>query len=373
MTVDNSETPKSPKPSLDAIESVFPDLAEFLADQDSDTGVKCSTNEQLNDHLRSKTHGTSSIEWAIHEGCERGLLTRSTVQEERVRLLGPNTVTTRAYALDIPAVQATEQLWESRKTGRFFKRNSEVTGTADDRPIVDAEASDTNIRRMFSVANSCIEPLVKFISNVKVIVVVIIAIVGSVWMFFFQSADEMTRAEFQIIEEWVIRVGQFPSLQAATDARDDFRAKYVKIGDDRYGRNKWEDELLAVRDPEVDGQFLFVIDTFYGRSWEAETDEEIKELRNLKNDPSHIIGGLLNRARPYYMCVRDFESRYGEVNETGVAPDSDAREEVARHEKKLLRIHTSRNEGCQRTSTSSDFMEPRSLLSPTVTHRKRRP
>lgn len=113
--------PRPPQPNIDA---VYPDLANVLSGQSRDSlGRHSMTVDDVTNTLLTLKHSRAATEWAIYDAVERELIVE-TVCKRDLRKSDPRRGITEATPnlVDVPAVAATDELWEAWKSDDFTPR-----------------------------------------------------------------------------------------------------------------------------------------------------------------------------------------------------------------------------------------------------------
>lgn len=158
--------------------------------------------------------------------------------------------------------------------------------------------------------------------------------------------EAVTENEFDVMDEYVIKVSSFPSKESAQEFLHKFLKEYGEIKHSTFARkNTWEEDTLVVRDPDAAGRYLVVIDTFYGRQNDENVKMELDKIRQYasKNVAANPLGRDLSQAISYDYSARLWQCRYGNIDTSIRVPDNpNDPDERRRFDEKVERIRNGR-------------------------------
>ena len=132
--------------------------------------------------------------------------------------------------------------------------------------------------------------------------------------------SEMDAPELDTCNEWVARIGRFDSKEEARKRREEL-SNAMK----RSNEWTWVDDIHIVRDIEVPGQYLLVVDMWDGISSESAVLKEIERLRSPGSRLSeNAVGNQMLAAKPIYYRRTQFERAYGKLDVVCKYPEKDA-------------------------------------------------
>jgi pimeloyl-ACP methyl ester carboxylesterase len=123
----NHPAPSRPRPPDPEIQAVYPELAKALSDAGlNGDGARTLAVGVLVERLKAAGHSPAAIEWALHLGCDRGLLQGTVLKEKQVKTIRPGISEAKARLVNVEAISATQALWDAWKSGSFTPRQKEV-------------------------------------------------------------------------------------------------------------------------------------------------------------------------------------------------------------------------------------------------------
>jgi hypothetical protein len=132
--------------------------------------------------------------------------------------------------------------------------------------------------------------------------------------------SEMDASELDTCNEWVARIGRFENREEARKGGDEL-SNAMKDSNER----TLDGDIRIVRDVELSGQYLLVVDMEAGISSESAVLGEIERLKNPgSRQTENAIGNLMLAAKPMYYGRSQFERAYGKVNGACKFSENDA-------------------------------------------------
>lgn len=137
----------------------------------------------------------------------------------------------------------------------------------------------------------------------------------------FTESPQPDDNERQVLDEWVIFLGEYPTKEAAEATRPRIQEAYLQSGHAR----DWSDKMYVVRsvEPYTKGYYSIIIDASSKRGNEAVMRSGIRQVQATYTPHSRPdwlalkdkLGRWFDKAHPLNYTFERFEGNYGPINE----------------------------------------------------------